>query len=104
MLISLVPDAWAGRGADPTTTRGRTAALRRGPLFGLVRLRAGFGLLSVLLAAGAAVVLDDAAPIDAGPSVVLAAGALVAAVVAELAGRWCFFAAEGSPRMPGALS
>ncbi len=104
VLASLVPDLWAGRSGGEATTRGRTAALRRGPLHGVVQVRVGFGLLAALLAASAAVVLDDAAPIDAGPSVVLALGALVAAVVTELAGRWCFFAAEGSPRMPGALS
>lgn len=95
---ALVVDLLARCPGPAGTTRARTAALLRGPLDGLVRLRTGAGLLCIALMAGTGLLLARGGD---GPVVVFAVGGLLLGVLAEAVARWWFFAAEGSPRMPG---
>ncbi len=87
------------RAPGTTTAAGRTAAVLRGPLAGLVRLRVGAGVLALLQLAALGLLLARSGP--PAPALGLAAGALLTAVLGEVCARWWFFAAEGSPRMPG---
>ncbi len=83
---------------DLVTSRARRARLLTTRLLGLLQIRVGAGLLAVGTAWGAAALVRRSAPTEAA---VLAASALLLAVAGELVARWCFFAAEASPRMPG---
>lgn len=99
-LVALGVDLLPLRRADddPAAPATRTARLLGGPLRDQVRTRVALGLLVAALGSVAALVLTGD---DRGPAVVALLGALAAAIAAELLARAWFFAAEGSPRMPG---